>query len=119
MKTKTYSILILPPSISMFIATSTRHGNGVKRLKAMNEKKGFANALGERIQIAGSVGFQGEWIRREKKRDEIHGREILQKHTIEFCHRIHSSLSKIPPCRVEVAMHTAVLKWIKSQPKSQ
>jgi len=36
-------MLILPSSA----ATSARHGNGVKRLKRVNEKKGFANALEE------------------------------------------------------------------------
>ncbi|CAJ1975387.1 unnamed protein product [Sphenostylis stenocarpa] len=68
METRTYSILILPLSASTSIVISVRHGNRVKMLKAVNEKKGFANALGERVRIAesgGSMGFQGEWIRRE------------------------------------------------------
>ncbi|CAJ1975423.1 unnamed protein product [Sphenostylis stenocarpa] len=80
-ETRTYSILILSPLASTSVATSTRHGNGVKRLKAVNEKKGFAKALGERVRIAESES--GEWIRREKKRDEIHGREILHRHMIK------------------------------------
>lgn len=45
METTTDSMLILPSST----ATSARHGKGVKRLKRVNEKKGFANALEEGI----------------------------------------------------------------------
>ncbi|WVZ04910.1 hypothetical protein V8G54_018256 [Vigna mungo] len=44
METRTDSMLIFPASSA---ATSAMQGNGVKRLKRVNEKKGFANALGE------------------------------------------------------------------------